>query len=152
MFYLFLLSNERERVYLLLESNLASLVQLWNKYENLLFGETGIARRRSDDNCGRFPADGGARQRLEAQCYNRTRDGISEALITHQHIDQPSLLSRRLQGGEVTHVGAEDSDIDAGREMDQLLRLLELVTVASKNGDASALRGGLAGHGEVDAT
>lgn len=35
--------------------------------------------------------------------------------------------------------------------MDRLLRLLELVAVASEDGDPSALHGGLAGHGEADA-
>ncbi|GMP40683.1 hypothetical protein CsSME_00011030 [Camellia sinensis var. sinensis] len=47
-----------------LESNLASLVQLWNKYEKLLFGKTRIERRRrNDDSSGRFLADSGGSNR-----------------------------------------------------------------------------------------
>lgn len=73
------------------------------------------------------------------------------SLIADQHIDRASLFDGSEDGVLVPDIGGENGDIIAGAKADGISSLLELIHVASKDGDPSALRSGLVGEGEADA-
>ncbi|KAF3955784.1 hypothetical protein CMV_019029 [Castanea mollissima] len=67
-------------------------------------------------------------------------------MIDYQHVHRVDLAD-----GLGNDVDGEDCHVDAGREADCLLHLLEHVEGSSEDGDTLALQPNLVGQGEADA-